>query len=266
MPILTFLGAGAMGEAITRGLLSTKTCAPEEIRWFDINLERTKKLAQTLEISAFDSPLDAIEGADSIIVAVKPQVIEKALLPLRDKITPHQTVISIAAGVSLARLEACFSAPVPVVRVMPNTPALVGAAASALCGGTHAGAENLALAKQLFEAIGLAIEIKETLLDAVTGLSGSGPAYVFMFIEALADGGVQAGLSRAVALKLAAQTVMGSAQMLLESGEHPGVLKDRVASPGGTTIAAIHALESGGFRGAVMDAVMASALRSKELG
>lgn len=266
MAILAFLGAGAMGEALTRGLLSAQTYAASEIRLFDVDAARVQKLAADLGVGAFASPLEAVDGADAILVAVKPQIIESALAPLRERVLASQTVISIAAGVSTARLEACFSAPVPVVRVMPNTPALVGAAASAICGGKHARAENLAVAKRLFEAVGLAVETDERLLDAVTGLSGSGPAYVFLFIEALADGGVRAGLSRDVALQLAAQTVMGSAQMLLETGKHPGVLKDQVASPGGTTIAGIHALESGGFRGIVMDAVAAAATRSKELG
>ncbi len=255
-----------MGEALTRGLLSAKTYAASEIRLFDVDNARVEQLAASLGVGAFDSPLAAIDGADVILVAVKPQIIETALLPLRERISASQTVISIAAGVSIARLEACFSSAVPVVRVMPNTPALVGAAASAICGGKHAKPENIAVAKELFEAVGLAVETEEKLLDAVTGLSGSGPAYVFLFIEALADGGVRAGLSRSVALQLAAQTVMGSAQMLLETQEHPGVLKDKVASPGGTTIAGVHALESGGFRGVVMDAVAAAVQRSKELG
>ncbi|PQV64757.1 pyrroline-5-carboxylate reductase [Abditibacterium utsteinense] len=266
MSTLTFLGAGAMGEALTRGLLQAGTYAASDITLFDVDAARVDNLAASLGVHASHSVLDAARGADAILVAVKPQIIEKALEPLRDVISPTQTVISIAAGVSTSRLEACFSQDIPVVRVMPNTPALVGAAASAICGGTFAKPENIALAKNLFEAVGIALQTEEKLLDAVTGLSGSGPAYVFLFIEALADGGVRAGLSRDVALQLAAQTVMGSAQMLLETGKHPGVLKDQVASPGGTTIAGVHALESGGFRGVVMDAVMVAANRSKELG
>ncbi len=255
-----------MGEALTRGLLQAGIYAASDITLFDVDSARVESLATSLGVRAAHSALDAAQDADAILVAVKPQIIETALAPLRDVISPAQTVISIAAGVSTARLEACFSQHVPVVRVMPNTPALVGAAASAICGGKFAKSENIAVAKQLFEAVGIAIETDEKLLDGVTGLSGSGPAYVFLFIEALADGGVRAGLSRDVALKLAAQTVMGSAQMLLETGKHPGVLKDQVASPGGTTIAGIHALENGGFRGIVMDAVVAAANRSKELG
>ncbi|HEX9995879.1 MAG TPA: pyrroline-5-carboxylate reductase [Abditibacterium sp.] len=266
MTSLAFLGAGAMGEALTRGLLRAGVYSPEHIVLFDVDAPRVEKLAGSLGVRYAASPLEAVQGAEAILVAVKPQIIEKALEPLRDAVSPAQTVISIAAGVSTARLEACFSQDVPVVRVMPNTSALVGAAASAICAGTFAQSENLALAKTIFEAVGLAVETDEKLLDAVTGLSGSGPAYVFLFIEALADGGVRAGLPRDVALKLAAQTVMGSAQMQIETMEHPGVLKDRVASPGGTTIAGVHALENGGFRGSVMDAVLAATERSQELG
>lgn len=266
MSSLAFLGAGAMGEALTRGLLSAGTYSAENIVLFDVDTPRVEALAKTLGVRSASTALEAAFGADVLLLAVKPQVVEKALEPLRDILSPAQTLISIAAGVKTSRLEACFSQPVPVVRVMPNTPALVGAAATAICAGKNAGAENLSNAKTIFEAVGMTVEADEKLLDAVTGLSGSGPAYVFLFIEALADGGVRAGLSRDVALKLAAQTVMGSAQMLLETGEHPGVLKDRVASPGGTTIAGLHALENGAFRGVVMDAVLAAAERSKELG
>ena len=265
MPTLTFLGAGAMGEALSRGLVAAGLYAPADIRFFDIDQARVAALASALGARAATSALEAAQGADAILVAVKPQHIESALEPLRAEISPQQLVMSIAAGVSTARLQACFEREVPVVRVMPNTPALIGAAATAVCRGRFASAENLATAMGIFEAVGICVEADEKLLDAVTGLSGSGPAYVFNFIEALADGGVRAGLSREVAMKLAAQTVMGAARMVLETGEHPGVLKDRVASPGGTTIAGLHELERGGFRGIVMDAVVAASERSREL-
>lgn len=266
MPQIAFLGAGAMGEALARGWIAAGVARAEDITFYDVATARVESLAASLEARTADSPRAAVEGADVILLAVKPQVVEAALEPLRDTLTPSQLLVSIAAGVSTSRLEALFSHSVPVVRVMPNTPALVGAAASALCRGRHAEAEHLALARQLFEAVGVAVEANETLLDAVTGLSGSGPAYVFAFIEALADGGVRAGLARDVAQSLAAQTVLGAAKMVLETGEHPGVLKDRVASPGGTTIAGLHALERGGFRGIVMDAVVEATERANELG
>jgi pyrroline-5-carboxylate reductase len=206
-----------------------------------------------------------MEGAAVIVLAVKPQVLTSALQPLREGIGPSQMVLSIAAGVSTARIEECFAKDIPVVRVMPNTPALVGAAASAICLGRFANQTHRAQAHRIFDAVGLAVDVEEKLLDAVTGLSGSGPAYVYVFIEALSDAGVRAGLPRDVATRLAAQTVLGSARMVLETGTHPGVLKDMVTSPGGTTIAGLHALEQNAFRGAVIDAVQAATQRSKEL-
>lgn len=266
MSTLAFLGAGAMGEALVRGLLAAGTYAPQDLVLYDVDTERVQHLASAMGTRVAGSPLEAARGAEAVLLAVKPQVIESALLPLREVLTAEQTLISIAAGVSTARLEACFTGSVPVIRVMPNTPALVGEAATAICAGTHAQESHRAVARKIFGAVGVAVDSDEKHLDAVTGLSGSGPAYVFAFIEALADGGVRAGLARDVALKLAAQTVLGSAKMVLETGEHPGVLKDRVASPGGTTIAGLHALEQGAFRGVVMDAVVAAAERSRELG
>ena len=265
MSTIAFLGAGAMGEALARGLLAAGTYAPQELVLFAREQPRVQKLAAGLGARSAASAAQAVAGAEIILLAVKPQMVEKALEPLRHVLTPDQTLISIAAGVTTARLEACFDAAVPVVRVMPNTPALVGAAASAVCLGRAANETHRAQARAIFESVGLVVDTEEKLLDAVTGLSGSGPAYVFAFIEALADGGVRAGLPREVAQRLAAQTVLGSARMVLETGEHPGVLKDRVASPGGTTIAGIHALEQGGFRGVVMDAVVAASSRAREL-
>ena len=266
MSTLAFLGAGAMGEALARGLLAAGTYAPQDLIFFDVDQARVKQLAAATGARWAASTAEAAEGAAAVLLAVKPQVVEKALEPVRASFTPAQTLISIAAGVTTARLEACFDAAVPVVRVMPNTPALVGAAATAICLGRAANESHRAQARRIFEAVGLAVDTEEKLLDAVTGLSGSGPAYVFAFIESLADGGVRAGLPRDVAQRLAAQTVLGSARMVLETGEHPGVLKDRVASPGGTTIAGLHALEQGGFRGVVMDAVVAATERARELG
>ncbi len=166
----------------------------------------------------------------------------------------------------MAKIESALTQPVPVIRVMPNTPALVGEGASALARGTNATPEHLEIARQIFAAVGLAVEVPETLLDAVTGLSGSGPAYAFIAIEALSDGGVRAGLPRATAIELAAQTLLGAAKMVLETGKHPGALKDMVTSPGGTTIAGIAELERAGIRSAFIEAVTAATLRSKELG
>jgi pyrroline-5-carboxylate reductase len=223
-------------------------------------------LAQELGVRAAPDVASAATGSDVVLLAVKPQTVGDALEPLRGVLTAQQTLISIAAGVTTRQIEAHFDAPVPCVRVMPNTPALIGQAASAIALGARADSSHAQQAHRIFDVTGLAIDVPEKLLDAVTGLSGSGPAYVYVFIEALSDAGVKMGLPRDVATQLAAQTVAGAAQMVLQTGKHPGVLKDMVTSPGGTTIAGLHALESNAFRGAVIDAVEAATQRSRELG
>lgn len=265
MSQLAFIGAGAMGTALLRGLLAAGVYEPAQMTVFDASAERTQTVAQEFGVVAGESLEAVARDAQALLLAVKPQVIGAALEPLRDILTPQQTLISIAAGVSTLQLESHFSQPVPVVRVMPNTPALVGQGASAICLGAHANEEHRALGHRIFGAVGLAVDTQEKLMDAVTGLSGSGPAYVYLFIEALSDAGVKMGLPRDVSTRLAAQTVLGGAQMVLETGMHPGELKDNVTSPGGTTIAALHALENRAFRAAVYDAVEASANRSREL-
>lgn len=262
---LFFLGAGAMGEALLRGALAGDVAQPSDIAIYDVTTARVQQLAQELGVHGAASP-DEAAGYDLILLAVKPQTVASALAPLRDALGARHTVVSIAAGVSTATLESNFSAPVPVVRVMPNTPALVGKAASALCLGAHADASHLKKAHALFDAVGVAVDCDEKQIDAVTGLSGSGPAYVYLFIEALSDAGVKMGLARGVATQLAAQTVAGAAQMVLDTGMHPGALKDQVTSPGGTTIAALHELERGAFRGVIMNAVETAARRARELG
>ena len=255
-----------MAEALVRGLISAELYAPADIVLFSASGVRARALAESVGARAAASVAEAASSADIVMLAMKPHQLAAALEPLRDEISPAQLVVSVLAGVSTARIEACFSAPVAVVRAMPNTPSLVGAGAAAVCRGAHARDEDLQNARALFEAVGLCVVAPENLMDAVVGVSGSGPAYVFAFIEAMADGGVRAGLPRALAQQLAAQTVLGAAQMVLETGEHPGVLKDRVASPGGSTIAALHALERGALRGVVMDAVVAASERSREIG
>lgn len=265
MSKIAFLGAGAMGEALMRGLISASVYKPDEVVAFDPDATRLEFVVNALQIEKADDAAAAVRDADAIIVAVKPQIVASALAPLRDSMSADKTVISIAAGVTIAQLENCFAQPVPVVRVMPNTPALVGHAATAIALGTHAGDEQKHIAHRIFAAVGIAVDVDEKLLDAVTGVSGSGPAYVYVFIEALSDAGVKMGLPRDVSTRLAAQTVLGAAEMVLQTGCHPGELKDKVTSPGGTTIAALHALENGSFRGAVYDAVEASTERSREL-
>ena len=201
-----------------------------------------------------------------LLLAVKPDQVADVLEEVGGEFTEKKLLVSIAAGVTLARLEGGLGSGARVIRVMPNTPALVSASATAYALGKNATAEDGRLAQKLFSAIGVAFQLKESLLDAVTGLSGSGPAYVYLIIEALSDGGVAAGLPRDVATKLTAQTVLGSAKMALETGLHPGALKDMVTSPGGTTIEGLHELEKAGVRGALMNAVRAASEKSKKLG
>jgi pyrroline-5-carboxylate reductase len=204
--------------------------------------------------------------ADVLVLAVKPDQVLGVLSDIREHFTSDHLLISIAAGVPLAKLEGGLGAGARLIRVMPNTPALVGMSATAFALGKSARPEDGALAQKLFSAVGIAFQVKEALLDAVTGLSGSGPAYVYLFIEGLSDGGVAAGLPRDVATRLAAQTVLGSAKMVLETGLHPGALKDMVTSPGGTTIEGLHELEKGTLRGTLISAVRAATEKSRKLG
>jgi pyrroline-5-carboxylate reductase len=263
---LAFIGGGNMAEALLRGILAAKRLAPEQVIVTDVRADRLAYLRDTYGIETSGGNVDAAAHADTVLLAVKPQVVTGVLDDLRRVITERQLVISIAAGISTATIAEAFLRPVRVVRVMPNTPALVLEGMSALARGTLATPEDLALARGLFEAVGKVVVVDEALMDAVTGLSGSGPAYVFLVIEALSDAGVKAGLPRDVATALAAQTVRGAAKMVLETGKHPGELKDMVTSPGGTTIAGLHALEQGAVRASLINAVEAATRRSQELG
>jgi pyrroline-5-carboxylate reductase len=263
---LVIIGGGNMGEAILKGLIEAQLIKPQQITVTDIIEARLGYLRDTYMVQALTDNVKAAAPADLIILAVKPQDITQTIQGMASVVDDQKVVISIAAGVSTAKIESAFGRPVRVVRVMPNTPALVLAGAAGLCVGSHATPVDLEVARVLFDALGRTVVVAEYLMDAVTGLSGSGPAYIFVLIEALADGGVKMGLSREAALTLAAQTVYGSAKLLLETGLHPGELKDRVTSPAGTTIAGLHALEERAFRGAVIDAVERATLRSRELG
>ena len=260
-----FLGGGNMAEAMMRGLIRAKLITPSNILVSDILSERRKYITSTLKIKTTDDNKIVIKNSEIIFIAVKPNVVDPMLSELGAFIKPSQLVISIAAGIATSRIEKKLVSGVPVIRVMPNTPALVLEGASALAGGTFAKKVHLEIAQTLLNAVSKVVIVSESLLDTVTGLSGSGPAYVFQFIESLADGGVKEGLSREIALLLAAQTVYGSAKMLLQTKEHPASLRDKVTSPGGTTIAGLHALESGKFRAIVMNAVSAATHRSREL-
>jgi pyrroline-5-carboxylate reductase len=260
---LGFIGAGSMGGAIIRGLLAGGHVVRENLICYDPDPARQAQMEEIGVEAALDNA--EVMHAPVVILGVKPQVMPAVLGAIKEFARPWHLIISIAAGVPLKVLEgACPES--RVIRVMPNTPTLVGAGMAALATGRGITPDDLALALDLFRAVGQAEVVEERLMDAVTGLSGSGPAFVAVFIEALADGGVKMGLPRPLALNLATQTVLGAARLCQEEKLHPALLKDLVTSPGGTTIAGLHALESSGFRGAVMDAVSAAAARSKELG
>jgi pyrroline-5-carboxylate reductase len=263
---IAILGAGNMGEALVKGLLRAGKTTPDALVAAEPRAERREELQKRYGIRMAAENREAAAQADLVVLAVKPQIMDAVLEDIAPAIDAKKLVLSIAAGVPIEAIARKLGAGVRIVRCMPNTPALVGAGATALARGPHATEADLEQALSLFEAVGVAVVVEEHHLDAVTGLSGSGPAFVFMAIEALADGGVKVGLARPVALALAAQAVMGSAKLVLETGEHPGRLKDQVTSPGGTSIAGVHALESGGFRAALIAAVEAATRRSKELG
>jgi pyrroline-5-carboxylate reductase len=264
-----FLGAGAMGEALAGGLLAAGVAA-ERVRAADPEPARRAAVEGALGVAVGDDNAALVRASDVVVLAVKPGLVARLLGTLRKELgadLARPLWVSIAAGVSLAKLAGELPAGARIVRAMPNTPALVRAGATAFAANAVATPADRAVAQALFESVGFAWEAPdEGLLDAVTGVSGSGPAYVFVFLEALADAGVRAGLPREAAHRLACQTVLGSARLALESGLHPGQLKDRVTSPGGTTIAGLARLEAGGLRAAIHDAVEAATRRSRELG
>jgi pyrroline-5-carboxylate reductase len=261
-----FLGAGKMATALARGFVHAEIIFPRELIASDPYETARRHFASEVGARVTADNAEATAFASVLILATKPDQVAGVLAEIKPHFTDQHLLISIAAGVTLARLAEALPAGARIIRVMPNTPALIGAGASAFASGPHATPADAALAGKLLSAVGLALPVKESLLDAVTGLSGSGPAYVYQYIEALSDGGVAAGLPRDLATRLAAQTVMGAAKMILETGQHPGVLKDQVTSPAGTTIEGLHELEKGGLRGAVMNAVRAATERSRKLG
>ena len=258
------IGFGNMGGAIVRGALKKGTLSREDVNVYDILDERNKEAAELgLNVCADDEALCA--ESDIILLAVKPQQMEEALGMCR-KALAGKAMMSIVAGVSIERLKKAISGSKPrILRLLPNTPALVFEGAFGLCKETDFREEEKAFAVGLYESIGIVEWVKEYDIDAICGLSGGGPAYAAMFIEALADGGVKQGLTRPVAMKMAAQTVLGTAKMILETGMHPGQVKDMVSSPAGTTIEGVEALEKGGFRHSVIRAVVESTDRSREL-
>lgn len=261
-----FIGCGVMGKAIMSGIIGSGIAAASDITAADVSLPILKGAKASLGISITTDNREIVRGSDVIFLVVKPYILPEAIRGIADCITEDKVFISIAAGQTLGILADAFGKKVKIIRVMPNTPAQVTAGMTGVCRNELVTDEDLDYALKLMNGFGKAEVVPENLLDAVTGISGSGPAYVFMFIEALADGGVLEGLPRAQAYTFAAQTVFGSAKMVLDTGMHPGVLKDAVCSPAGTTIAAVSALEKHNFRNAVIQAVHACAERSREMG
>lgn len=261
-----FVGAGNMAEALIRGLVRGGHVPADRILASAPRAERRDELRAAYGIGVTADNREVARAADLCVLSTKPQILPKVLQEIGDQLRPGTLVISVAAGVDLDTIESAVNEGVRVIRAMPNTPALVGAGATAISPGTHASPADLATARAVFDAVGITVELEEYHLDAVTGLSGSGPAYIFLILEALADAGVKVGLSRRNAQRLAAQTVMGSAKLLLETDEHPGKLKDMVTSPGGTAIAGLHTLEEGGLRTTLINAVETATKRARELG
>jgi len=260
-----FLGGGAMGEAIISGLLRAELVPPAAIYISDVKSTRMEYLEQKFGVNTTGKNMEVVEKSNIVVLAVKPQVMGSLLLDIAPVARPEQVFISIAAGVKTGYIESFLKGPVPVVRVMPNTPCLVGEGASAVSAGKHAGSDWIEKALAIFTAAGKAVEVPESLLDIVTGLSGSGPAYMYLILEGLIDGAVNLGLPRDLARILITQTMLGTAKIVLETGEHPAKLKDQVTTPGGTTMAGLEALEEGALRFVLMKAVAAAARRSGEL-
>ncbi len=262
---IVFIGGGNMAEALIKGLLK-KGFPASGILAAEPLVERRDALKRSYGIGTTGNNLEAAREGDIVFLAIKPQVCREVVSGFAPTFTKDKLLVSILAGVDTLTLEKLCNGSSRVVRAMPNTPALIGEGATALCAGRFANGEDLARAARLFETVGVVVTVAESQMDAVTGLSGSGPAYVYTLIEALADGGVREGLPREVAHALAVQTVLGASRLVKETGEHPALLRERVCSPGGTTISGMGVLEKKGFRAALMEAVAAAARRSRELG
>jgi pyrroline-5-carboxylate reductase len=262
---IAIIGAGNMGLALIKGLIDSGA-APSNIIVRNRRVERSEALAKQYSgLRVATTTAEAAEGAEIVILSVKPQTLPKVLLELRTA-SGDALFLSVAAGISTERIEQALGERARVVRAMPNTAALVAESATAISAGAHASEADLELAVAIFRRIGRVVVVDESALDAVTGLSGSGPAYVMLIVEAFADAGVKVGLSREIAMELAVQTLLGSARLLQKTGEHPGKLKDQVTSPGGTAIAGLHTLEEGGLRTTIMNAVEVATRRARELG
>ena len=263
---IAVLGVGMVGKALISGLVRSRIINPERIAGSTAHPESAKLAAERLGVKVTTDNLELIKGKDLVILAVKPKTVPKVLAEIKDSLTVEQLLISVAAGIRTSFIEEKLGKPVPVIRAMPNMPCLIGQGMTVLCPGRFASQDHLALAREVFSAVGrVAVVDDEDLMDPVTALSGAGPAYVYIIIEALAEGGVKMGLPRELATELAAQTLLGSAAMVLETGEHPALLKDMVTTPAGVTIDGIMALEEGGIRVDLIKAVMAATERARAL-
>ncbi len=263
---MVIIGGGNMGTALLRGILKAKLTQPRRITVVDVHAGRLEDLKRTYKVRTTSEPAGPVSRAKVIVLAVKPQTLTGVLDKIRDSVNPEQLIISIIAGVQSTSIRDRLGQKNPVIRVMPNIAATVDAAASALSGCEPATEQHFRVAEAIFGAVGEVVRVDEQHLDAVTGLSGSGPAYIYMVIEALCDGGVKMGLPREIAMKLATQTVFGAAKLVRETGQHPATLRDQVTTPGGTTISAIHELEERGLRAMLISAVVTATQRSRELG
>jgi pyrroline-5-carboxylate reductase len=264
---ICIIGTGNMGEAIVSGLIGSGSSGAGKIICTDVRESTLKAIAKEYGVQTTTSNLEAVAKSDIVIYAVKPQIMAAVIKETVGKLDMSKLVISIAAGVPMAALESCLNKKLRLIRVMPNIAAAVKEAATAVAAGKNASKEDVEIAMSIFDSIGKTVFIKENyLMDAITGLSGSGPAYIFLIVEAMADAGVKVGLSRQEAIFLSAQTVLGAAKMLIETKEHPGQLRDRVTSPGGTAIAGLATLEKGGLRTTLINAVEVATNRSRELG
>jgi pyrroline-5-carboxylate reductase len=260
------IGSGKMGSVLINGIVSCNLSSPRNITVSDVMKDCLDTVKKTYGVGVTGDNKKVVKDADIIILAVKPQIIAEVLEGIAGVYNTGKLIISIAAGITTQFIEEKLKKEARVIRVMPNTPALIGEGAAAITSGSRATDEDFAVAQYIFEAVGITVSVKEDLMDTVTGLSGSGPAYGFVIIDALASGGVNMGLSRDIALKLAAQTILGAAKLCLQGDKHPEELRDMVTSPGGTTIAGLKAMEDGKIRATLMSAVEAATLRSRELG
>ncbi len=262
---IAVLGAGNMGSALLKGIINAKLTPPQKITACGVHLDKLQKLSEQWKVNHTLNLVDAVQSSEIVLLCVKPQTLPKVLNEIKNSVRSEQLMISIAAGVKISFIQQALGQEVAIVRSMPNIASTVDEGATAVAFGQFVSEEQQRIAISIFEAVGEVVVVQEEQLDAVTGLSGSGPAYVYMVIEALVDGGVKMGLSREVAMKLAIQTVLGSAKLVKESQLHPAILRDQVTTPGGTAINAIHELESHGLRSMLINAVATATKRSEEL-